>query len=172
MRKLIFLLSLLFCFSNGLYSSISELEARHSLLAAAKNDIKADEYYEKLKTVDPTKSPVLIGYKAMAEFMICHHSYNPYTKLSYFNKGKNTLEQIIEKNPDNVELRYLRYCIQTNVPSFLGYYSNKNEDKKVLIDFLRNSANEPDQDLVRIIKKYFLETGYCNEQEKQEILTL
>jgi hypothetical protein len=49
--------------------------------------------------------------------------------LSYFNKGKAKLEQVLKKYPDNIEIRYIRYAVQKGSPDFLGYRSNMKEDK-------------------------------------------
>jgi len=52
-------------------------------------------------------------------------------KYSYFKKGKNQLDQIINEHPKNVEFRYIRYGFQKNIPSFLGYNNNIDEDFKL-----------------------------------------
>ena len=36
-------------------------------------------------------------------------------------KGKNHLKKCIKADNENIEIRYLRFTIQTNVPAFLGY---------------------------------------------------
>ncbi len=46
------------------------------------------------------------------------------------------LEQALNSDSTNIELRYLRLTIQTNVPAFLGYNNNINSDKKYLLDSL------------------------------------
>lgn len=59
------------------------------------------------------------------------HAWMPYEKLSLFNQGRELLESLIKSNPENIELRYIRYCIQLNIPSFLGY-DNRVSDKLFL----------------------------------------
>lgn len=58
---------------------------------------------------------------------------NPKDKLSLMKEGKNKLESVISKNPTNVEYLFLRYMIQDNAPSFLGYNSNLEDDRKKII---------------------------------------
>ena len=42
--------------------------------------------------------------------------------FKYFNKGKALLESSIQNNSSSIELRFLRYSIQVNLPRILLYY--------------------------------------------------
>ena len=85
-----------------------------------------------LEPYDEINFPVLMGYKACGTIMMARHVSNPFSKLLYFRKGKKMLEAVIELNDKVVELRFLRYAIQTNAPSFLGYNNHIAEDKMFL----------------------------------------
>jgi len=50
------------------------------------------------------------------------------TKISYFNEGKNEIEQQINAHPELVELKFIRLMVQLNAPSFLGYSENIDKD--------------------------------------------
>ena len=56
----------------------------------------------------------------------------PWSKLAVFNKEKKRLNALIETNPNNVHLRYVRLVIQENTPKILGYNKNIKEDKSFL----------------------------------------
>lgn len=58
---------------------------------------------------------------------------NPKDKLSLFKEGKTKLEAAIKSSPNAIEFLFLRYMIQENSPSFLGYTSNLENDKKKII---------------------------------------
>ena len=103
-----------------------------------------------LKSVDDNSSTLIKGYKACFYFIKCKFIKNPFEKVKYFKKGKNLLDSAIEDNPKSVELIFLRYSIQKNLPSFLMYNSmdkdinfiNENIKKindKNLNDFIVNS---------------------------------
>ena len=47
-------------------------------------------------------------------------------------QGVKKLEDLINKNPDNSDLRYLRLVIQENTPVLLNYKSSIKLDKKFL----------------------------------------
>jgi hypothetical protein len=92
------------------------------------------------------------GYFGVATMMQAKVYFNPFTKLAYFNKGKKILETIIQKEPENVELRFLRYAVQKKVPDLLFYNDKLTEDKAVLDEYLLAH----DDKLAENIKDFYL----------------
>lgn len=64
--------------------------------------------------------------------IMANHVSNPITKLEYFKRGKANLESVIAQHPFEIELRYLRYSIQRECPSFLRYNNALENDLKFL----------------------------------------
>ena len=60
------------------------------------------------------------------------------SKLTTFKKGKKNIELAISKEPENVEIRYIRFSVQKNAPSFLGYNNNLKEDRDFLVKNKKN----------------------------------
>ena len=58
---------------------------------------------------------------------------NPAKKITYFRKGKQLIAEAVRLNPDNFEIRFLRFATQSKTPSFLGYDQNIEEDKRFLL---------------------------------------
>jgi hypothetical protein len=104
-----------------------------------------------LQPYNEDNNVLLMGYKACATMLMAKHVFNPFSKLSYFKKGREMLERAIQFDNDNIELRFLRYTIQTNVPSFLNYNQFKDIDRLFLVNSL-NKLN--DQKLKKIIAAY------------------
>jgi hypothetical protein len=48
------------------------------------------------------------------------------------DKGKKRINEAVMTDPDNVEIRLVRLSVQIKSPSFLGYKSNIDEDKKFI----------------------------------------
>ena len=71
-------------------------------------------------------------------------------KLFYFQKGKKILESSIKKKPNSVELRFLRYTIQKNLPRFLFYYNHLDKD---LIFVINNINSITDKKTQKYIEK-------------------
>jgi hypothetical protein len=87
-----------------------------------------------LQTYNETNNPTLAGYKACATMIMAKYSFNPINKLSNFIDGKNLLEKCINADNKNTELRLLRFTVQDQSPSFLGYKASIADDKIFLIN--------------------------------------
>jgi hypothetical protein len=109
------------------------------------------ELIEFLEPYNDKNNALFLGYRGGANMLMAKHLINPFSKLSYFKKGRLMLEKAIQFDQKNVELRFLRYTIQTNVPSFLNYNDNKEIDRVFLLQSL-NRLN--DQKLKTIISAY------------------
>ncbi|MEI7802537.1 MAG: hypothetical protein WCI97_07835 [Bacteroidota bacterium] len=152
--KIFFILFFVLSFSF-VAKSQSLIQIRDQFYRAQINEESADSFYSKMQNVSASASAIMIGYKGMSSFMLCNYSYNPYNKLKYFNEGKNLLDKAITMSSDNTELRFLRYTIQKNVPSFLGYSSNLVEDKQCVTKKISNEEFKmTDADLYRRIANY------------------
>ncbi|MBE8714901.1 hypothetical protein [Sphingobacterium hungaricum] len=94
------------------------------------------------------KSPVEKGYAAAYHMFMARHTANPIKKMSYFKNGKNMLEKQIDANPNDVELRFIRLCIQYYIPDYLGYNSDVSNDKKFVMNNLYKLKDESTKDLI------------------------
>lgn len=54
-------------------------------------------------------------------------------KLRTFKEGRLLLEEVIKNEPSNPEYRFLRLTIQERCPKILGYKSNIEQDKTILL---------------------------------------
>ncbi len=138
---------------------------------SAVNTSSANNFYQQTRKINEQSASTLIGFKAMSELMMCNHVFSPLSKLSYFNSGKKLLETAIQKDPKNIELRFFRFSTQSNVPALLNYSSNINEDKMILMNYLKINNSITDKDLYQRIKSYMLKSTYCSASEKQQLTT-
>ncbi|MDF1517364.1 MAG: hypothetical protein RQ864_01705 [Lutibacter sp.] len=90
------------------------------------NSMEEAEFHMKL--LEKEKSPEAKAYYAAMLFMKAKYVKFPLSKYNNFKKGKSVLDQVIQENKSNVELRYLRYVFQNELPAFLNYDSNIEED--------------------------------------------
>ena len=109
-------------------------QVRELYVNAAKNEEACLELISILKPYNETNNALYLGYKASATMMMAKHSLNPFTKFSWFKKGKKMMETAINTSPKNVELRCLRFAAQSNIPSFLGYHENIHNDKSFILE--------------------------------------
>jgi hypothetical protein len=128
-------------------------EVRIMLHNATSNEEACTKMISLLAPFNETNNPLLFGYRGGATMLMAKHAFNPFSKLSYFKKGKLMLESAINADQTNVELRFLRYTIQTNVPGFLNYNSDKNLDRTFISQSLPKLK---DQELKKIISEFLL----------------
>lgn len=81
------------------------------------------------------------GYLAAYEILWAKHMGNPFSKMGQFKKGKKLLESVIIKYPDNIDLRFIRWSVQTHAPSFLNYHNDRLRDKQFLVHNLSKLPN-------------------------------
>jgi hypothetical protein len=132
----------------------------------------AEHYYSKTKHITNSSPAILKGYKAMAEFIMCKHTYNPFSKLIYFNRGKKELDAAIKIESENVELLFLRFATQCNAPSFLGYNTHIASDKIKLFNYVVSETSKEDKDLRTKIATFLSKSKHCNAAEKKQMKLL
>ena len=119
-----------------------------------------------LQSYNETNNPTLAGYKACVTMMMAKYSFNPISKLSNFIDGSNLLEKCIEADNKNIELRLLRFTVQTKSPSFLGYKASITEDKTFLINSISNIM---DIQLKQFVLSFLKTSEYLSSTEKQNL---
>ena len=83
-----------------------------------------------------------------------------------FEEGKRLMETQIKRDPQSLELRFLRLSIQLNAPTLLGYSKNIKEDKAYL---QTHFAACTDPDLRHVILTFLDKQTNLSEAEKASI---
>ncbi|MCS6833999.1 MAG: hypothetical protein NZ521_10530, partial [Flammeovirgaceae bacterium] len=79
-----------------------------------------------------TKTTMQIAYEAAFEAFMAKKAWNPYDKLAHVDMSKRIFKQIVEKDPENIEYRFLRLSMNHHLPSFLQETRWLEEDKAKL----------------------------------------
>jgi len=140
-----------------------ELYLRKLYYESVTNKDSSEKFSEIMEALDVKKNPILLCYKGMSYMMQAKHSINPVSKLSAFNKGKEYLELAAKYDSESVEVRFMRFAVQTNAPSMLSYSQHVNEDKSLILKVWSSVA---DIDLKQKIKDFMLKSTYCSTIEK------
>ena len=118
MRFLFFLILPIFIYSQ-------QIEFRKIFERAVFQEVSCDSIIDFCKGKINQKCEAYLG---AALILKAKHVNSPISKLSFFRKGRKKLDDVIDKNPNFVEYRWLRYSLQKNAPSFLNYNKNLNMD--------------------------------------------
>jgi hypothetical protein len=129
----LFLFFALFTFS---VYSIEIEEIRNNFLNVT--SIKeADNYIQLLEKSNLKEANT---YKAALLLMKAKFAFFPFNKWSYFKNGSELLDISIESDPTNIEMRYIRFLFQSEIPNFLGYHKNLQEDYNLIINNIIKSS--------------------------------
>ena len=139
------LLILLFHTSN--YNSDINV-VRELYLSAYINEDSCNNLGEKLNSIENNKEILIKGYQGCFYFIKCKFINNPIEKLIYFRKGKKLLETAIKEDPKSVELKFLRYSIQKNLPRFLSYHDNLEKDLNFVNENITSISNKEEQKFI------------------------
>lgn len=140
--------------------SLSAVEKVRNQFPNIDNLEQAEYFMELLKN---ETSPEAKGYNAAMNFMKSRYVTFPFTKLKYFKEGKNELDEVIKNNPRNVEIRYLRFLMQKQIPEFLGYHENIKEDFLMILKGL-NISNLKFEQKVKILQNMLLTKDLTSEE--------
>lgn len=133
---------------------------RKDFSKGVKDEDLCKRHYELLKK--NATSDIEKGYAAAFQMFMAKHTGNPFKKMSYFNGGKDLLEQQISLSPNNVEIRFIRLCIQYHLPKYVGYRGQIEIDKDFLIN---NLYKIKDQEVKSQLFKYLKAANIYTDQE-------
>lgn len=124
-----------------------------------------DSLYLALKS-GSTESPLIIAYIGTLEALKAKHSWNPYNKIRFVSLSQKTMKSAVERDPNNLEIRFMRFSIQHYTPSFLGFSKDLEEDRKVVVRQFRNKKfGLADAALIRNIALFMIESDRCLKEE-------
>jgi len=129
------------CFSPTTTSNCSQLGLARNCFTNTLSEQDLSDFL--IKTAN-NECITILAYRASLSMRQAEFVINPYKKWAFFKLGRNQLEEIIQNNPENVEIRFIRYLTQSNIPSFLGYSDQLETDKKYIKNKLPSSSISKD----------------------------
>jgi hypothetical protein len=167
MKTFIFSLFILISGYNTMAAAPDLKKIREDYIASINSSEKADVLCAQLQSI---KNPdaLILAYLGSAQAIKAKHAWNPVNKMSYLKQGFKTINQAVTKEPNNLEVRFLRFSLQFYVPSFLGYSKNIESDKDKIISLLQNqkSANlNIDKKIIKDMVNFMIDSQKCDAQE-------
>ena len=75
----------------------------------------------------------MLAYRAALEAIMTKTTWNLFKKINYLNKSETSFNKAIEMAPDDVEIRFMRMAVQYEIPEYLGYSEDMEEDRKFIV---------------------------------------
>jgi len=82
--------------------------------------------------------PIILAYVGGIEALKSKHSFWITSKYNHLVKSMEIFEKAVEKDPNNLEIRFMRFSILHYVPSIVGYGSEKKSDLTTVYNLLTN----------------------------------
>ena len=139
-------------------------EIRELFHESVESEESTEKMFVLLSDVGKNDQPLLVAYKGMAYVMLSKHAFSPINKVKYFNEGRDLLENAISRDQKDIEMRFLRYAVQINVPFFLNYNNDIKKDKQVLFDGIPTMK---DLEIRKIVIDFMLKSNGCTMAEKK-----
>ena len=149
---------------------------RQQMLVALNSSATTDSLYNSLGKLR-VKSPVVLGYMGGLDALKAKHAWNPYSKIRFLSASENVLQQAINADPHNIEIRFVRFSIEYHLPGFLGMAKNLADDRDEMIRQLTNkNYGTADKKLTLNLIKFLIDSKKCSARQTealhQQLVTL
>lgn len=121
-------LFILFSFQNIYASKLDEIRHQFPYFNSL------EEVETLIKTLENDTSDLATVYKGALYIYHSKFTESKWDKYQYFKKGKTLIDKACQNSPNSLEIRYIRLIFQYQLPSFLGYNSNKKDDFEFFIN--------------------------------------
>ncbi|MFM6977080.1 MAG: hypothetical protein ACKOW2_09580 [Sphingobacteriaceae bacterium] len=168
MKQLYFYLIFIFLLVFSHITQAQDLpKIKKAMVLAVESEEITDSLYKKLTALN-SDDPLIWAYIATLDGLKAKHAWNPYLKLKYVNRSQKLIGRAVAAEPDDLEIRFMRFSLQHYTPAFLGFSKDLEEDKRVILHlFELKKFGHSDADLVRNIAKFMLDTNRCTPGEVQ-----
>lgn len=142
-------------------------DIRKQYVQGAENEETAEKLLKALKAAD---TPVTLAYKGAAQAVMAKYATLPSKKYSLAKKGLEMIDNAIAKDPENIEIRYLRFTIQENVPGFLGLSGDMDKDKAVIVkNVSKRKEYQIDDAFLKEMVLFMIDSEECSDEEIEKL---
>ena len=111
-------------------------------------------------------SAAVVGYHALAEAVRARYLWNPLAKLRAVREARRLFGRAVALDPQNVEVRFLRYSVEANVPRYLGLSDHLADDRAAVLGGARQYPRLGlDPQSLQLIRDFMLRYGDCSPEE-------
>lgn len=134
MKRVFFLYLLIL---TNLVWANNDVETLRKVFAIASEDVNKAKalhlYFEKKEKISGATE---LAYKGATIALMAKFSSGLHNKLNYVNKGIEIISLAVKKEPENFEIRYLRFSVERNLPAILNLSKNIENDLELIYLYL------------------------------------
>jgi hypothetical protein len=164
----------------ALYLSVAVVDAQETSLDSLRKlyfeewvgKCGAEKLVANTEHFDENTSPLFKAYRGAGLATTSNCTSWPLKKISRFRDGKALIEEAVSLKPEDLEVRFLRFTIQRNIPAFLGY-DNVEEDRKFIMERLTLYLKKGEHSkLTKLILNYMYDTEELTREQIQDLEAL
>ena len=106
------------------------------------------------------------AYRGAIQVVRAKHARWPPNKLKHLDRGARILDGLVDREPDNLEVRYLRLASYLFLPFFLRRDDSVAADLQTLVANLPENPGAFSPALYQAVVQFVLENGSLEEEEK------
>ena len=169
MKKQMLILAMMIVLSVSLvHGETTQDKARKFFFIAGGDPCRAEELLE-VTGMNNSGLPIMLAYEGAAYTILADCIKSPFKKLKNFNHGKEMIEEAIILDPEDPEIRFIRFMVQDGAPAFLNY-DNRKEDLKIIIRaFEKFSVMNGTDDFRRKMAEAVSASEYPEDEQKSMI---
>lgn len=164
----VLLINFLIILTLNLSSKAENLvKIRDEYIIAIKDGEKANELYKQLSAIK-NPDPIILAYLGSTQALLAKHHWNPVNKLSLINQAFENINLAVEKDPNQLEIRFLRFSLQYYVPTILGYNKNLITDKNKIVSLIQKGnpkSLKVDQQILKNMAHFMVNSKKCTDKE-------
>jgi len=114
--------------------------------------------------------PVILAYYAALEGLRGRHTSNPFSKLAYVSRAIEKMNHAVEKDPDLLEGRFLRFSFFHQIPGIFGMSGKVPDDLRRAIFLLeQHDYSFVDRQVQRDMVEYMLATDQLDMAQRTQL---
>jgi len=171
-KRIYFIASIILMLFVTQPSRADEPNLRHirSVLVVCMNNSKTTDSLYKSLAVIRNPTGVITAYLVTLSACKAKLSWNPYMKVKHLNNAEATYKTAVAADPHNIEIRFLRFSVEHNVPGFLGFNKDLITDRDEIIAQLdKKNYGTGDKDLTVAIIKFLLNSKRCTPPQNEDL---
>jgi hypothetical protein len=86
-------------------------------------------------------------------------------KYKMLDRSRDDINNSVKRDPQSADLRFIRFMLEQNIPSFLGMSTHIRQDLSFVFSHLDFVEDAPD--LTKMAMEFILSSNRCNTEEKK-----
>lgn len=147
---------------HGFYESIESHSQTKKMIEFIESNFSEEYLHDE---------PVLLAYYGVLNALKAKHVFNPFSKISYLRSALRKLDEAAIEGTHNLEVRFLRFSVLHNIPSFLGFRDKLQEDTEVVYELLvvDGKYTELEPEMALNVVGFVIESKRLSNGQQQEM---